>query len=113
MFGNVASLLELRHDASVGWDVVAIVFGLEGLDKDSVGVAVVGEHDVLVATVRADWEVAHVVSEELADRLDPNMKFVGAGVGKWTVDAVNGWKGGSWTGLVVAFVFVRTENIPI
>ena len=108
MFDDVASLLELRHDASVGWDAVAVMFGLKGLDEDGVGVVVVGEHDVLIATARADGEVAHVVSEELADRLDPNMKFVGAGVEKWTVDAIDGWKGGSWIGLVVAFVFVGT-----
>ena len=68
----------------------------------------VGQHDVLVATAILDGKAAHVVSEELADRSDPNMKFVGAGVGKWTVNAVDGWKGGSWIGLVVAFVFVGT-----
>ena len=76
VFDYMAALLEFRHDASVGWDVVAVVFGLEGLDEDDVGVAVVGEHDVLVATARTDGEATHVVGEELADGSDPNMEFV-------------------------------------
>ena len=108
VFDDLASLLEIGHDASVGWYAVAIMFGLEGFDEDGIGVTVVGEHDVLVATARSNGEAAHIVSEELADRSDLNMKFVGAGVGKKIVDAVDGWKGGSWIRLVVAFVLVGT-----
>ena len=63
----------------------------------------VGNHDVLVATARADGESAHVVGEELTDGPDPDVKFVGSGVGKWAFDAVDGWKGGSWIG----FLFLR------
>ena len=55
---------------------------MEGLDEDDVGVTVVGEHDVLVATARTDREAAHVVGKELADGSDPNMEFVQADVGK-------------------------------
>ena len=73
VFGNVAALLELGHDAGVGGDAVVVVFGLEGFDEDDVGAAVVGEHDVLVATGRTDGETAHAIGEELADRLDPNV----------------------------------------
>ena len=90
VFDDVAALLEFLHGASVGWDAVAVVFGLEGLDEDDVGVAVVGDHDVLIATARADGESAHVVGEELTDGPDPDVKFVGSGVRKRAFDDVDG-----------------------
>ena len=40
---------------------------MERLNLDDVGVAVVGKHDVLVITTRADGEAANVVGEELTD----------------------------------------------
>ena len=49
------------HDAGVGRDAVAVFPCLEGLDEDGVGVAVVGNHHVLVAAVGADGEVSCVV----------------------------------------------------
>ena len=58
------------------------MFGLEGLNYDNVGVAVLGEHDVLVATARADVEAAHVVGEELTDGPGPDVKFVGWAIRK-------------------------------
>ena len=56
---------------------MAIMVGLEGFNKDSIGVAVVGQHDVLVATVRADGEAAHVISVELADGFNQDVEFFG------------------------------------
>ena len=53
---------------------MAVMVGLEGFNKDGVGVAVVGQHDVLVATARADGEAAHVVSVELADGFNPDVE---------------------------------------
>ena len=71
----VAILLEADHDAVGSSKAVAVVLGLEGLDHDDVGVAVVGEHDVLVAAARADGEAAHVVGVKFADVVDSNKKF--------------------------------------
>ena len=98
VFDDLASLLEIGHDASVGWYAVAIVFGLEGFDEDDIVVAVVGEHDVLVVAARTDGEAAHVIGEKLADGLDPNVKLIGSGVRKRDVDVVDGWHGGGWIG---------------
>ena len=36
VFNDVATLLELGHDASVGGDVVMVVFGLKRFDKDDI-----------------------------------------------------------------------------
>jgi hypothetical protein len=44
---------------------------------DGIGVAVVGKHDVLVAAARADWEASHVVGEEFADGVRPDVQFFG------------------------------------
>ena len=37
----------------------------------------VGKHDVLVATARADRESSHVVGEEFADGVRPDVQFFG------------------------------------
>ena len=41
--------LETAHDQVVGLDVVIFLLGLESGVKDGVGVAMIGNHDVLVA----------------------------------------------------------------
>ena len=46
--------LEASHDGVVGCEAVAIVARLECRDKDGVGIYVVGEHDVSVATSGGD-----------------------------------------------------------
>ena len=46
---DVTTSLEAGHDASVGRYAVAVFSCLEGLDEDGVCVAVVGNHQVLVA----------------------------------------------------------------
>ena len=74
--------------------------GLEGFDEDDIAIAVVSEHNILVAAAGADREVAHAVSEELAGGLDRNVKSIGSGVGKEAVDVVEGWIGSM---LIVGF----------
>ena len=49
---------------------MAVVLGLEGFDKNDVGVDVIGEHYVVVAAAGADREAAHVVGVEFADGFD-------------------------------------------
>ena len=53
---DVTTSLEAGHDAGVGRDAVAVFSFLEGLDEDGVCVAVVGNHQVLVAAAGADGE---------------------------------------------------------
>ena len=49
---NVAALLEAGHDVSVCRDTVAILARLEGFNEDDVGVAMVSDHEVLIAAAR-------------------------------------------------------------
>ena len=64
---------------------MAVVFGLERLDEDDVGVDVVGEHDIVVPAARADGEAAHIVGVELGDGLDAYVEFFREGLrrGRW------------------------------
>ena len=61
---GVTASLEAGHDASVGRYAVAVFSCLEGLDGDGVSVAVVGDHQVLVAAAGADGEASCVVRVE-------------------------------------------------
>ena len=60
---------------------MAVVPGLEGFDKNDVGVDVVGEHYVVVAAAGADGEAAHVVGVELGDGFNADVEFLGFGGG--------------------------------
>ena len=93
VINDVAALLDPGHDAGVGSNAMAVVFRLKMFDKDDIGVTVVGEHDVLIATVRSDGEATHIVGEELADESDSKVKFVGSGVGERAVDVNDGRHG--------------------
>ena len=64
--------------AGVCGDTVAILAGLEGFDEDDVGVAMVSEHEVLVAAAGAEWEAACVVGVESAGGLDPEVELFGS-----------------------------------
>ena len=58
------------------------VFDLMGLESglgDGVGVAVVGDHDVLIAAAGTDREASGVVYVQLFDGLDSDVDFVGTG----------------------------------
>ena len=68
---DVTASLEAGHDAGVGRDAVAVFPYLEGLDEDSVGVAVVGNHQVLVSAAGADGEASCVVCVERANGFYP------------------------------------------
>jgi hypothetical protein len=52
---------EASHDFVVCGDAMMVGLGLEWLDEDCIGPGMVCQHDVLVATLCADWESAHVI----------------------------------------------------
>ena len=68
---DMTASLEAGHDAGVGRDAVAVFSCLEGLGEDGVCVAVVGDHQVLVAAAVADGEASCVVCLERADGFYP------------------------------------------
>ena len=68
---DVTAILEAGHDASVGRYVVEVFSCLEGLNKDGVCVAVLGDHQELVAAAGADGEASCVVRVERADGFYP------------------------------------------
>ena len=60
---------------------MAVVLGLEGLNKNDVGVDVVGKHYVVITAAGADGEAAHVVGVELGDGFVADVEFFGVGGG--------------------------------
>ena len=52
------------------------LFCLERADEDGVGVTMVGSHDVLVPTARADRETTGVVGVKFRNWLHPKMHFI-------------------------------------
>ena len=73
VFDNMAALLEAGHDAGVCEDTVAILAGLGDFNEDDVSVAMVSDHELLVAAVGAEWEAACVVGVESSGVLDPEV----------------------------------------
>ena len=71
MVDDVAASLEAGHDAGVGRYAVAVFSCLEGIDEDSVCIAVVGHHQILIAAAGADREAVCVVRLERADGFYP------------------------------------------
>ena len=74
---SVAAILEMRHDAVVCRDAVSVMTGLEGFDQNGIGVDVVHQHNIVVATEVADREAAHVICVELADGLNDDVDLLG------------------------------------
>ena len=74
----MATLMEAVHDPLVGSDMMEVLLGLEGIDQDFVAAAVVGQHDVLVATTRSDGETTHVIGVEFSGVLNTDVEFVGS-----------------------------------
>ena len=71
---------------------MTVVVRFEGFDKDGIAVAVVSDHDVLVATAGACGEVTNVICIECADGLNRDMKLLGGsrrGCCRWC----NAWGG--------------------
>jgi hypothetical protein len=52
---------ETRHDFVVCWNTMMVGLGLEWLHQDCIGPGVARQHDILVSTLGADGEPAHVV----------------------------------------------------
>ena len=77
MVYDVAATVEAGHDMGVGRDVVAVFPCLEGIDEDGVGVAIVGNHQVLIVAAGADWEASCVVCVERADGFYPFVELSG------------------------------------
>ena len=71
MVDDMTTSLEAGHDAGVVRDAVAVFPCLEGLDEGGVGVAVIGYHQLLVASAGADGEASYVVCVERSDGLYP------------------------------------------
>ena len=83
---NVAESLQSGHDAGIGWDAVVVFTCLEGIDSDGVGVAVIGDYEVLVAAAGADWEASCVNDVERAVEFHPDVELfmvVSGGVGRF------------------------------
>ena len=72
---DVAASLEAGHDVGIGWDVVAVFASLERIDEDDVGVAVICDHEELVAAAGTDHEASRVVGVERADGFDPEVEL--------------------------------------
>jgi len=64
---SVAAVTEALHDGVVRLNTVRIFFGLEGGLEDHVGIAVVCDHDVLVAFAGTNREATGVVRVQFAD----------------------------------------------
>ena len=79
---SVTACLETGHKARVGWDAESVVAGLEGFGEDGIGIAVIGKHDVLIAAARTDREATHVICEEFADGVRPDVHFLRRGEGR-------------------------------
>ena len=70
---DVTASLDAGHDVGVGRYAVAVFSCLEGLDEDGVYIAVVGNHQVLVAAAGADGEASCVVCVKRADGFYPKV----------------------------------------
>ena len=62
--------------------------------------------------MRTDREAAHVIDEDLADGLNPNVEFVGSGLGKRAGNIIDGWHVSGWIGLIAGFAFVGSFLAP-
>ena len=81
MVDDVAASLEAGHDAGLDRDAVAVFPCLEGLDEYGVVVAVVYDHQVLVAAAGEYWEASCVVCVYRADGFYPYVElFDGLGM---------------------------------
>ena len=72
---DVAASLEAGHDAGVGRDAVVVFLCMEGLYEYGVGVAVVCNHQVLVAAAGEYWEASCVVCVYRADGFYPYVEL--------------------------------------
>ena len=66
----VAAGVQPVHDGVVGFNPVFVLAGLERGMEDSVGIAMVRDHYVLVAAAGSDWKSTTVICVQSTDRLD-------------------------------------------
>ena len=59
----------------VDCNIVLVIIGLEGVDKDCVGFKMIGGHYVLITSAIPDGEVSIVACVNLGYRFDPNVHF--------------------------------------
>ena len=90
----MAASLEAGHDTGEGRDAVVVFLCLEGLNDDDVGVAVIGDHQVLVAAAGADSEASCFVCVERADGFYPDVELSGGLVMFFAVGSRRGGEGG-------------------
>ena len=81
VFNGLDTVIEAGNDAFVGVDMVVVVLGLGGFDKEDVAFTVVGKHDILVASAGADREATHVSIVHISGGKDLDMEFVDAMLG--------------------------------
>ena len=65
------------HDGIVGGNAMGVALGLEGLLEDEVTIGVIGNHDILVARLGLDKELACIIRVELADGEYTNKDLIG------------------------------------
>ena len=97
MLYNVVPFLKTSHDVAMCCTAVVVMVGLEGFNKDTVAVAVVSKHDVLVATAGAGGEASHVICVESADGIIRDMKFL-RGDRRGLSRRCDVWGGDGWFG---------------
>ena len=64
------------HNLVVGYNIILVLLGLEGGDKEFVGVTMVGGQDVLIFAERSDGEATSIVCVELGYWFIPNVNLV-------------------------------------
>ena len=67
---------EAVNNGVVGCNAILILPGLEGGNKNCVGVTIVGGQDELITAVSSDGESPSVVCLYLGDRFGPNVHLV-------------------------------------
>ena len=73
-------LVALRSEAVnygvVSCNAVLVLLGIEGVDKDCVGLAIIDGQYVLITSTSPDEEASNVVYVNIGYRFDPNVHFV-------------------------------------
>ena len=73
----VTAGLKSCYNGIVGGDAMCVLFGHKGGFQDGVGVAMIGNHDLLIAVTRSNGEAPSVVGVELAYMFNMDVQFLG------------------------------------
>ena len=82
---GVASGAEVLHDGIIRFNSMFVFAGLEWGVQDGVGITMIHNHYVLIATAGSDGKAATVISVQLADGLDSNLDFSSLDGRQWLV----------------------------